>query len=318
MVTGNRLADADNRRQRQPRLAARHRGVHLSRMAEEEGAASTTDAGASEDPAAAPETAMSEEAPESGAERPGSAAPPSPPAQPGTELAFGEEPSEMGVEVAEPPKAPEPPKEFEEDAPEDKRKRVKEPPTCLPTDTTLNVLPSVHGNVLMALTDGGMQYLLAGARANVGIKSGRYMFEVKIVEILNPAEPPGQRGRTPLPRQLLRIGFSSAGSSLFLTSTDESVCFDSEGCFVHGKSSTHVSRRFACDQVICVVLNVDADSKNADTVSLFVDGVRASQPQPLPENLKGKPLFPAVNFRNLTVNIPAMGTAIEQLNFEPM
>ena len=29
----------------------------------------------------------------------------------------------------------------------------------------------------MALNEGGMQYLIAGARANVGLKGGRHMFE---------------------------------------------------------------------------------------------------------------------------------------------
>ena len=29
----------------------------------------------------------------------------------------------------------------------------------------------------MALNEGGMQYLIAGARANVGLKGGRHVFE---------------------------------------------------------------------------------------------------------------------------------------------
>ena len=31
--------------------------------------------------------------------------------------------------------------------------------------------------VLMALNEGGMQYLIAGARGNVGLKGGRHVFE---------------------------------------------------------------------------------------------------------------------------------------------
>merc|ERR1712232_977763 len=53
--------------------------------------------------------------------------------------------------------------------------------------------------------------------------------------------------------------------------------------------------------VMAVVLNLDSSSPNANTVSLFKDGVRASEPQPLPEAMKGKPLFPAVTFRNMTL-----------------
>lgn len=37
-----------------------------------------------------------------------------------------------------------------------------------------------RSQVLMALNEGGMQYLIAGARANVGLKGGRHMFEAPV------------------------------------------------------------------------------------------------------------------------------------------
>merc|ERR1712032_124305 len=46
----------------------------------------------------------------------------------------------------------------------------------------------------------------------------------------------------------------------------------------------------------------DETSPNANTVSLFIDGKRATQPQALPEALKGKALFPTVAFKNMTVH----------------
>lgn len=90
-------------------------------------------------------------------------------------------------------------------------------------DATLNVVPAmgkagsalfhIFSQVLMALTEGGMQYLIAGARANVAMKAlgksfnlfafeaGRYFYEVKIIEALNPVESTqGIHGRTPQPR----------------------------------------------------------------------------------------------------------------------
>lgn len=204
------------------------------------------------------------------------------------------------------PAAPEPPKELEEDAPEDKRAKVSGEVSFPQHDMTLNVLPSVHGNVLMTLTEGVMQYFLAGARASVGVKAGRYLFEVRILEILDPAEPSGQHVRLPAPphpRQVLRIGFSTGGSSLFLGDSEDSVCFDSEGRFTHNRKPTNASQRFSRDQVLGVLLNLDSKSPNANTISLFRDGVRVSQPQPLPENLKGKPLFPTLTFRNVTVAV---------------
>ncbi len=43
---------------------------------------------------------------------------------------------------------------------------------------------AMNDKMLMSLTEGGMQYLMAGARASVGMKAGRYMYEVKIIEAL--------------------------------------------------------------------------------------------------------------------------------------
>merc|ERR1712087_58330 len=97
----------------------------------------------------------------------------------------------------------------------------------LPVDVTLNVVPTMGGKVLMSMSEGGMQYMISGARANVGIKAGRYMYEVKIIEALNPAESSGaQRGRVPMPRQLVRLGFSTSSAGLILGDTEEGVCFD--------------------------------------------------------------------------------------------
>merc|ERR1712032_948120 len=56
-------------------------------------------------------------------------------------------------------------------------------------------------------------------------------------------------------------------------------------------------------------------SPNANTVSLFRDGVRVSKPQPLPEHLKGKVLFPHVCFRNVSLQAN-FGTPLANLPFK--
>ncbi|CAE8599187.1 unnamed protein product, partial [Polarella glacialis] len=190
--------------------------------------------------------------------------------------------TEDAVMKEEPPKEPEAPKEQEQDAVVSKAKPLKPQVSFEPSDCTLNVVPTLAGKVLMPLTDGGLQYLIAGARANVGVKKGRYVYEVKIVEILNPSEGQNRGARGPMPRNLVRVGFSTQDSSLFLGDAEDSVCFDSEGMFTSEKKRTGVSQRFTKDQSIAVVLNLDAASPNANTVSLFKDGVRVSQPQKLP------------------------------------
>merc|ERR1719203_479014 len=150
-----------------------------------------------------------------------------------------------------------------------------------------------------------MQFLIGGARANVGLKGGRYMYEVKVLEVLNPDEGKyKQHSRTPQPKQLIRVGFSTAVSPLLIGEEEGSVAFDADGTFLaDGMKTMRPLSKFGRDQVIGVLLNLDPKSPNANTVSLFRDGERISQPQPIPECMRGKALFPHVNFKNVTLQV---------------
>lgn len=189
------------------------------------------------------------------------------------------------------------------------------PVTFHTEDTTVNVMPATVGGMLKSLTDGGFQYLLAGARANVGVSAGRYMFEVKIVEFVTPAEEQA-RGKWPTPRQLLRVGFATSSSTLILGETEENICFTSEGVMVHNKQRTACGQTLTRDSVVAVLLNLDKKSPNCNTISIFKDGKRASQPQQLPESLQGKALFPAVTFRNMTVQVNFGPQPVQPLPFK--
>eukprot|EP00930_Biecheleria_cincta_P011306 TRINITY_DN113_c0_g1_i1.p1 TRINITY_DN113_c0_g1~~TRINITY_DN113_c0_g1_i1.p1 ORF type:complete len:838 (-),score=246.01 TRINITY_DN113_c0_g1_i1:112-2625(-) len=205
--------------------------------------------------------------------------------------------------ATEKPKEPEKPQEQEVDAPKDTRPKAKAGAVVLSAhDCTVNAVAVNQGKVLMPLTEGGMQYLLAGARCTAGIKAGRYMFETRIIESLNPTEVPGN-SRTPMPRQLVRLGFSLPGSSLLLADGPDSICFDSEGSFIHDKSKKKVASKFSRDQVVAVLLNLDSSSPNANTVSLFINGARASEPMPLPESLCGKVLIPTITYKNMSLEV---------------
>lgn len=218
------------------------------------------------------------------------------------------ESGDMKDEEEESAKEPEKPKELEEDAPPVSGAKIQAGSVAMDmSSATLNVMPTAGGSVLMTLTDGGLQYLLASARTNVGVRSGRYLFELKILESLNPAEGQGGKARAPAPRQLVRVGLSTKESSIFLSDGPDNVCFDSEGCFIHEKKRTKVSQKFGRDQVVGLLLNLDTSSPNANTVSLFRDGERISEPQALPDNLKSKTLYPTITYRNVTI----------QLNFGP-
>mmetsp|Transcript_103489 Transcript_103489/g.194714 ORF Transcript_103489/g.194714 Transcript_103489/m.194714 type:complete len:922 (-) Transcript_103489:155-2920(-) len=213
-------------------------------------------------------------------------------------------------------KAPEPPKELEEDAKKDTGPKIKDDVSFLVPDTTLNVMQSSVGNIFMPLTEGGMGYLQAGVRASVGVKSGRYMFEAKIVELMAPSDDKGPKGGK---KNIFRIGFSTAGSSLLIGEGEDSVCFDDDGHFIYKKKKTQAIRAgprgFSRDTPVAVVLNLEKDHPNFNTVSLFVGGVRACQPQALPESLQGKVLFPTVSFRQTTVHVNCGPSPVNPLPF---
>ena len=143
-----------------------------------------------------------------------------------------------------------------------------------------------------------MQFLLAGVRANTGVKSGRYIFEARICELVTSAEAHG--ARVPQPKHLLRLGLTLEGGSLFLADGGENVCFDSEGFYTSGKVRNRSGTKFQRDQTVALLVNLQ-DGPNKNTVSLFVNGERASKPQAIPESMQGKALFPTITYRNISL-----------------
>lgn len=135
------------------------------------------------------------------------------------------------------------------------------------------------------------------------------------MEILNPVETGKRPSATP--KQYVRVGFSLAGSTLHLGVNDQSVSFDSEGFFHSGNAKkTKPSQRFGRDQVVGVLLNLDAKSPNVNTLSLFKDGVRLCDPQPLPDSLKGATLYPHFAFKNVSLQLHFGPTPMYALPFK--
>mmetsp|Transcript_99330 Transcript_99330/g.206907 ORF Transcript_99330/g.206907 Transcript_99330/m.206907 type:complete len:1006 (+) Transcript_99330:164-3181(+) len=203
---------------------------------------------------------------------------------------------------ADKPHKVEPPVEHEKDAAPIKGATNKEPVQFYTEDTTLNLLPSTNGKLLMSLNEGGIQHLLAGARANVGVKKGRYFFEVKIVEMV-PGHSHQEAVGSLRAQHIVRLGFSTAQSSLILGSSADGVAFESDGSFVHNKLKIPTTARFGPEAPLGVLLNLEEGSENYNTISLFKAGRRISKPIALPEALKGKTLFPHVSFKNASLHV---------------
>lgn len=213
------------------------------------------------------------------------------------------------------------PEELEKDALADPRARVEESSVALKmAEATLNVLPST-GGVLTTLKQGAFQHLVASVRTTAGLKAGRYFFEAQLLE--STAYPENHQG-TPLsvlqsrfPRQVLRVGFGLGDTLRFLGDGEEtSVSFDSDGFFAFGARRQKVCPKLAKGQTMAVLLNLDGTSPNANTVSLFVDGNRATQPLPLPESLVGQALFPTITYRNSMLKVNLGPTPQAPLPFE--
>jgi hypothetical protein len=189
---------------------------------------------------------------------------------------------------------------------------VKEVVTFATDQTTLNVVPTMGGNVLTTLSEGAMSYLLAGARANIGVKAGRYMFEVKIIQTMTTAQDKKSGA-------VLKVGFSTAGSSLFVGEDAMSVGFTNFGEFLADKKTTGIpgsKLKFTREKTIAVVLNLDSKSPNANTINAYVDGEKVGDPKPLPEGLKGEALFPTVSYKNVSIQVNFGPVPLKELPFK--
>merc|ERR1719265_1191099 len=98
----------------------------------------------------------------------------------------------------------------------------------------------------------------------------------------SPGEANQQRKPT-LPRNFLRVGVSTGGSSLLLCDSADNVCFDSEGSFHASNKKTPMPKeaKIGRDAVVGVLLNLNTRGPNAFTISLFKEGVRVTPPQEL-------------------------------------
>eukprot|EP00746_Dinoflagellata_sp_MGD_P166365 gnl/MRDRNA2_/MRDRNA2_96194_c0_seq1.p1 gnl/MRDRNA2_/MRDRNA2_96194_c0~~gnl/MRDRNA2_/MRDRNA2_96194_c0_seq1.p1 ORF type:complete len:816 (+),score=233.30 gnl/MRDRNA2_/MRDRNA2_96194_c0_seq1:84-2531(+) len=208
--------------------------------------------------------------------------------------------------------------EPEEDAAKDSRPKISTDIVTNDYDATLDVLVAGEGSIVTGLTADGFQYVLSGARANVGIKSGRYVYEAKVIEAHNPIQQTG-RGTAPGPRNVLRVGFSTIKAALLMgvEKDEECVCIDNAGAvFVAGKRIPSPKQSFSKNDCIAVMLNLDKQSKNANTISFFKNGARVCAPIALPENLVDKVLYPSMTFKNVTVAVNYGGDLWKSLPFE--
>jgi len=204
------------------------------------------------------------------------------------------------------------PRVFEEtevDIKADRKKRQGlEPPMRINVhDTTINCLVDQEQHIISAVYGDGFERLNAQARANYGVKRGRYYWEIQFLECH-------------MQRPDFRIGVSLAGAQW--VGGEQSICFGNY-CNVRAggeKIAEEKTKNRFVDKtdIVGVLLNTlearDTGKVNSNTISLFVNGERASEPIPLPADMVGKTLFPHIGFKNCTVHIN-FGPQLKSLPF---
>jgi len=144
-------------------------------------------------------------------------------------------------------------------------------------------------SLLFTMKSDGFEYLLGGMRGNYGIQSGRYYFEMKMIDI----------------PKLVKVGFSTASDSLYIEGK-KSFGFDSLGdVYVAGEKTKNANPRWSRTDVVGLLLDVSEKK-----LVLFLNGTKTptGQVTTIPEeffNADGtlvEGLFPTVC---------AKGTAVE-------
>ncbi|KAF4670173.1 hypothetical protein FOL47_002160 [Perkinsus chesapeaki] len=215
-------------------------------------------------------------------------------------------------------------KDFEEDS----RPRVKEVGKFGCVDSTLDTYFGERGLIGSNSTEG-FQYLLSGARSNIGVKGkcgGVFAYEVKIVEILTPMDSACNRqAYIPHNKHCLRIGFSTIEGSVLLGTDNNGLAFDAGlgydrtrgrpkagarfangPCIWKGTTTVYLDQAdFGIDDVVTVVLNLseDFEDRHSQSIALFKNGVRVTEPISIPENLIGRDLYPTVTFKNVRIAV---------------
>jgi len=160
-------------------------------------------------------------------------------------------------------------------------------------DSTLNAFVDGEGCIIGCIPADGFESLFTQVRASHGIKKGRYYFEAQVIDAASsqPVE--------------FRIGVSSSNAPWVGGVGSESMCFDHK-CQLrtNGEIDTNMTaKQWKNEDVIGILLNLDETMVNKNTLSLFINGTRASDPHPLPKSMHKKALYPHVALRGCTMGL---------------
>eukprot|EP00397_Hematodinium_sp_SG-2012_P014715 GEMP01014971.1.p1 GENE.GEMP01014971.1~~GEMP01014971.1.p1 ORF type:complete len:705 (+),score=197.40 GEMP01014971.1:49-2115(+) len=171
-------------------------------------------------------------------------------------------------------------------------------------DASVNAL--ITPSLITNANFGGWSALTAGVRAAVGIKSGRYVYEVQVHGATNNSK--------------LHVGVSTLKSSLVYPD-EHAILIDQEGVStVEGVRKKYPKIHMHRGDIVSVLVN--RESKHKNTVSVYINGQRELTEEgvhmctiPIPETLQNEILFPHLIFKDITISMNFGPNALKPLPF---
>jgi len=160
-------------------------------------------------------------------------------------------------------------------------------------DASVNAQVS-SGSIINSITIGG-QHLIAGSRANMGMKAGRYMVEYCLLSFEH------RFGE-------VKLGFSLPNGSHFLgekntlgfqVSTSKCVSYNGE----ENKEMKRLPKGVRQGDVLGVYLNRTNDIGNSNTISLFINGVRHGDSVEVPDSFKDQVMVPHCTIKSAVLEL---------------
>lgn len=184
--------------------------------------------------------------------------------------------------------------------------------TLNPLDCDLSVDLSPDRLTATPLSQAGFGLLWSGARATVGIKSGKYYFRVKVLEKLNTSiprdvqAPEGEAGTT----HACRVGVSTSASGLFeLGEAPLSYGYGSTGKKSSAGAFTAYGPEFEQGDTICCFVDL---ASRPGKISFTKNGTALTNAFDIQAPMgRHQPLFPHILLKNMSAQIDFGGAPQE-------
>ncbi|EAR93035.2 SPRY domain protein (macronuclear) [Tetrahymena thermophila SB210] len=175
------------------------------------------------------------------------------------------------------------------------------------SDFELNI--NEEGNIVRSCQSAGFQLLMKQAKANYGIRSGRFMFEIKIIRYLDPEEFKGFNALAKNQiindslkesKHLVRVGWSTqyAKTSTALGVDYDSCGYENSGTRYYAGNYKKYGETFGPGDVIRCCIDLEGQNKS---FSFYKNGQFQGIAYRISNKQNDKAYFPSVNIRNAEI-----------------